>query len=365
MEANGCDINHPDSDVLLPPRKRLLAGLKKQNSESTSRSPQGISNSSSLCGFDARINDLVKSCKNGSSMTLEEIAEAAGSAAAAAAKAASAARAVAEEKSAIAAKAVAAAKSALDLVASFSEDSGMKERNYKKNKLKKHVPVQLLYKKNQPENFREDEELARKLHRAMNSSPRISKHSPGSDVKKHRNKRLKISPINNEQDKIPNGVAMKEGKLSSAHGRDDVAEEADSEGSYDESYIEKSDDKASKSSTSDLIEDNSGEAESSHAKEKHVEASDDTCTNGRKRGRIKQKKLPLSFCSFKDQANPSSSMPASVTPDKSTGNAALPLPLPSVEPKADGILSIEAAPTWKCQDFKVPHCIKQNKAVHS
>jgi hypothetical protein len=33
MDANICDVNHLDADVLLPPRKRLLAGLKKQSSE--------------------------------------------------------------------------------------------------------------------------------------------------------------------------------------------------------------------------------------------------------------------------------------------------------------------------------------------
>ncbi|KAJ6990507.1 hypothetical protein NC653_018922 [Populus alba x Populus x berolinensis] len=33
MEANICDINHLDADVLLPPRKRLLAGFKKQSSD--------------------------------------------------------------------------------------------------------------------------------------------------------------------------------------------------------------------------------------------------------------------------------------------------------------------------------------------
>ena len=29
-----CDVNLLDADVLLPPRKRLLAGLKKQSSDS-------------------------------------------------------------------------------------------------------------------------------------------------------------------------------------------------------------------------------------------------------------------------------------------------------------------------------------------
>ncbi|GAB2282900.1 hypothetical protein Dimus_017435 [Dionaea muscipula] len=327
MEGNGCDINRLDSDVLLPPRKRLLAGLKKQNSVRTPPCPQGISSSSPFFGFGARINDLIKSCENGSSMSLDEIAEAAGSAAAAAAKAASVARAAAEDKSSIAAKAVAAAKSALDLVASFSEESGIGgERNHRKNKLKKHVPVEVLYKKNLPvENCsRTDEELARKLHWAINSSPRISKNlSPGFDTKNHKHKKLKVSPTR-EKDRIPNGVARSRDNVP-------VPREVDSEGSNEDSYIVRLEDKASKSSTSDLIEENSGEAESSPSTKEsiHFEVSDETHTNGRKRGRIKQNKFPFSLlCSFDDQANK---------------------PI-----EADGVLlPIEAAPRWKCQDFKM------------
>ncbi|GAB4847630.1 hypothetical protein Ancab_026691 [Ancistrocladus abbreviatus] len=366
MEANGCDINHPETDVLLPPRKRLLAGLKKQNSET--RCSQENSNSSPLSGFDSRLNNLLKSHKNGSKMSPQEIAEAAGSAAVAAARTAKAARAAAEEKAAIAAKAVAAAKTALDLVASVSEEIGSSDRHQKKNKLKKQVPVQLLYKKYQPvENSRTDEELARRLHRAINSSPRILKHSPGSDTKNHKHKKLKISPINDKV-RFANGITLKEGNCPAGESGDEIGGEMDSKGSNEESYIVKLDDKASKSSTFDQVEINNREAESSQIKERNFDPSDDTITNGRKRGRIKQKKLPLSLCSFKDQANPreelnlSSSMSTRVTTEKSTVDD---LSLPSVEPPSDGVINIEAAPTWKCQDFKVPQCIKQNKAIQS
>lgn len=363
MEANGgCDINHLDNDVLLPPRKRLLAGLKKQNSESkTHNNLQGVSNSNPLHGFESHINELMKSCKNGSRMTLEEIAEAARLAAVAAAKAAAAARAAAEEKSAIAAKAIAAAKSAMDLVASFSDESGVKEKKHKKKKLKKDVPVPLVYKKNQhSENCRTDEELARRLHQVMNSSPRISKHSSGSDSKNPKHKKLKILPTI-ENDRIPDGVPLKEGKIPFECSKDNVARESNAEGSYEEICL-KVDDKASKSSTSDLIQENGTEAESSDMKEKLVDISDGMYTYDRKRGRIKQKKLSLSLFSFKESTNTSSSMSAVVTADKSTGNAS---PLPPAEPNTDGILSTECGPTWKCQDFKVPQGIKQNKPVHS
>ncbi|GMP97060.1 hypothetical protein CsSME_00045461 [Camellia sinensis var. sinensis] len=44
MEANLCDLNHLDSDVLLPPRKWLLAVLKKQNFDANSHHPSASSN---------------------------------------------------------------------------------------------------------------------------------------------------------------------------------------------------------------------------------------------------------------------------------------------------------------------------------
>ncbi|GMH24534.1 hypothetical protein Nepgr_026377 [Nepenthes gracilis] len=365
---NVCDTNHLNADALLPPRKRLLAGLKKQNFESPSQCSQENSNSVSLSRIDARIKSLMESYKNGLNMSLEEITVASGSAAAAAARAAEAARAAAEEKSAIAAKAVAAAKRALDLVASYSEQRSSKERYQKKNKLKKHVPVQLLYKKYQPvKNCRTDEELARKLHRAMNSSPRISKKFPDSDSKNHKHKKLKISSTN-ENGRFPNGISIKEGNCLPTLSRDDKPREIGSEAFIEESGIANLDDKVSKSITPDKIEETSGDAESNQSVEKNFEASDDLCTNGRKRGRIKQKKLSLSLCSFKDQANPRDELnPTSSTSVREATDESVErgLSFPSMGPIADGIQSIGATTTWKCQDFKVSNCMKQNKVVQS
>jgi len=309
-------------------------------------------------------------------MSPEEIAEAAGSAAAIAAKAAEAARAAAEEKAAIAAKAVASAKSALDLVASLSEDMSSRDKHLRKNKLKKHVPVQLLYKKYQPvENCGTDEELARRLHRAMNSSPRISKNSPGSDSKNHKHKKLKISPPS-EKGGTSIGISMRDGnnncnengKLPLACNGDAVEGGIDCEGSNEETYTDKMDDKVSKSSKLDDVEVDSGEAQSSHSKDKTFEPSEDVCINGRKRGRIKQKKLPLSICSFKDQANPkeevnlTNSLLTRARIDKSTARHVSLLP---VETSADNATPIEVAATWKCQDFKVSQCINQDKVMQS
>lgn len=370
MDADECNTNHLDADVRLPPRKRLLAGLKKQScSESTSQCSQENNNpslspspspgpsfsASPLSEFDVRLNNLLRSYKNGSNMSPEEIAQAAGSAAAAASKAAEAARAAAEEKASVAAKAVAAAKSALDLVASISEETSIKGKHQKKNKLKKHVPVQLLYKKYQPvENCGTDEELARRLHRAINSSPRISKHSPGSDSKNHKRKKLKISPPTEKS-----GIANCNG---------DVTEGGmDCEGSNEEPLTVKLDDKMLKSTKPDEVEVNSVEAESSHSKEKTFEASDDVCINGRKRGRIKQKKLPLSICSSKDQANPKDHILTNslLTRAKTDRSAVRHVSLLSLEPPAENVTPVEVGPTWKCQDFKVSQCLNQDKVVHS
>lgn len=390
MDANE-ETNHLDSDALLPPRKRLLAGLKKQScSESTSQSQENNPSPSPspspvspnpLSEFNVRLNNLLTSYKNGSNMSPEEIAKAAGLAAEVAAKAAENARASAEEKAAIAAKAVAAAKNALDLVASISEETSTSrdDRHLRKNKLKKHVPVQLLYKKNQPvENCGTDEELARRLHRAMNSSPRISKHSPGSsDSKNHKHKKLKISPPNEKngigigillRDGHNNGIVHGNGKLPLECNGDAIEEGIDCEGSNEETYTDKMDDKASKSSKLDEVEVDSGEAQSSHSKEKAFEPSEDTCINGRKRGRIKQKKLSLSICSFKDQANPkeevnlTNSLLTRARADKSTARHVSLLP---IESSSDNVTPIEVAPTWKCQDFKVSQCINQDKVVQS
>ncbi|KAJ1381337.1 hypothetical protein SESBI_45247 [Sesbania bispinosa] len=163
---NVCDVNHLDVDVLLPPRKRLLAGLKKQSSDdgdTVAASPSMVvcscvtiseaassSSPSFPSEFEARLKNLLSSHSNNPNLTPEEVVEASKAAVVNATKAAKVARAAAEEKVEIAAKAIVAANSTLDLVASFSEEAVSKETNLKKNKLKKHLPVQLLYKKYQP-----------------------------------------------------------------------------------------------------------------------------------------------------------------------------------------------------------------------
>ncbi|KAI3813675.1 hypothetical protein L1987_18404 [Smallanthus sonchifolius] len=303
MEGNVCGVNHLDSDVLLPPRKRLLACLKKQNSyvKANSNSP---STCKSLDQLDARISCLLKAHLSSDNPSQEEIVAASRAAAEVAVKAAMVARAAAREKAAIAAKAMAAAKKALELVANVDdgqEISSSAERELKDSKTKKQVDVQMLYDNKKPwlENGKtDDEELARKLHQAINSSPRISKCGVSSDVKNNKHKKLKTS----ENGRISNDSIVGEEVVNT---------------------------------TKSKLENGS----------KAKCGNDDVTTFGKKRGRMKQKKLPLSICHYRDQANPKEDVtcrsPLSVGPTSAS----------------------ERGPLWKCQAFKAPACVKQNKVM--
>ena len=380
--ANVCDVNQLDADVLLPPRKRLLAGLKKQSSESdATASPSPVaascittvaspSSTSFSSEFEARLKNLLNCHSNNPNITPEEVAEASRKAAVTATKAAKAARVAAEEKAAIAAKAVAVAKNALDLVASFSEESiNNKERNLKKNKSKKHVPVQLLYKNNKPiENCRKDEELARKLHRAMNSSPRISKNSPKSDSKSSRSKRPRSSSsFEMTEGSECGGVPVGQDCLSLNNSHTAVGKN-DSEGSNQEVCSSKKDKTVIKYDRSSKIEIVNGEAKSSQSKPKNCVDSHSPPI-GKKRGRTKLKKLPLSICTSKDKAQPREEIKvrrsSSLTEMNTDNQHVHTIPVFPVEAPTERTMPIEATSTWKCQDFKVPACIKQNKAVQS
>ncbi|XP_028776688.1 uncharacterized protein LOC114733396 [Neltuma alba] len=376
---NGCDANHLDGDVLLPPRKRLLAGLKKQSSDgdpaaspslpaasSVITSEVACPSSVSVSGeFEARLKHILNSHSNNPNLTPEEIAEASKTAAEAATKAAESARAVAEEKAARAAKAVATAKSALDLVASISEEAITKDRNLKKNKLKKHLPVQLLYRKNQPmESCTKDEELARKLHRAMNSSPRISKNSPNSDSKGNKHKKPKSSSSFEITEVSDAGMAVGQDCLSLNNGHASGGKNG-YEVSIQEACSNKEDKKGGRNDKSSQMEIYNGEAESSQSKEK---ISEDLSPTGKKRGRVKLKKLPLSICTSKDKAHPKEERrdgSSSLSDINADTDALVNIPLFQVESSTERVIPIEATSMWKCQEFKAPACIKQNKVVQS
>ncbi|XP_071702995.1 uncharacterized protein [Rutidosis leptorrhynchoides] len=315
MKGDVCDVNRLDSDVLLPPRKRLLAGLKKQNSDiignsNGSSNSQSPSSCSSLNELDSRISYLLKAHLSNDNPSQEEIVAASKAAAEVAVKVATSARAAAQEKAIIAAKAMAAAKKALELVASIDDEDHHQdslvsaEQQLKKNKSKKQVELQMLYTGKKPmlENGKvDDEDLARKLHQSINSSPRISKTVvEPSDVKTPEHKKLKTSVISE------NGIISP----SSNHEGENITKENGP---------------------------------------KVKAGDDDVTTSGRKRGRMKQKKLPLSICHDRDQAI-----------IKEDGTLKSPL---SVGPASSSV--VDKSSLWKCQSFKAHACVKQNKVMQS
>ncbi|KAI5683950.1 hypothetical protein M9H77_05178 [Catharanthus roseus] len=387
MENNNSDANHLDADVLLPPRKRLLAGLKRQNSDVNSSTPS-TSNVGGI-DFNTRMNNLLKSHLGNPNLSNEEIVEASRLTAIEAAKAARVARAVAEEKAAKAVKAVAAAKSALELVASI-EESANRERYLKKNKMKKHVAVQTLYNKPKGSySCRTDEELARKLHRAINSSPRISQNASASDSKRH--KKLKGASYP-EKAAAKQGATTLEGNQSLASNGDGVVADIVDHGcSLEEAYMDKVDLNIPKFNKSDGVRMNSEQVlKSNKSDQSNMEdeeggivvlddekddEDDDDSSIGRKRGRMKQKKLPLSICSNRDQVSPkediikSKNLPStgggsrSINATTSTSKS-----LFNVGPSGagDSVIPVERTSSlWKCQSFKAPACVKQNKVMQS
>lgn len=336
MESNLCDGNHSDSNVLLPPRKRLLAGFKKRNSNCSHESPSTCNGKGA---FDTRIDTLLKYHLKNPNLSLKEIVEESSRAAEEAVKVAVAARAVAKDKEVVAAKAMARAKSVLELVEDISDEVCSHDRHLKKNKMKKHLPVKMLYNKHgNAGNCKTDEELALRLHHAMNSSPRITKSSVSSNLKSKKHKRVKSLSIGEGSKVTING-----------HGESET-EETDSEDLMGEGRICVSE------NTSNWNKDESlkivnGEAESS---QRSLESSDDLSSFGRKRGRMKQKKLPLSICSFRDLANASEEMKSkgALLSEENIGknNAA-----PSfVGARPDSMMAAKPASMWKCKASRHP-----------
>ncbi|XP_075484834.1 uncharacterized protein LOC142524666 [Primulina tabacum] len=337
MEANACDVNHLDTGSLLPPRKRLLAELKRQNSNVNSHVPS--TSSSGVIECDSHLNNMLRSQLINSNLSIEGIVETSRIAATEAAKVAEAARANAEYKAAKAAKAMAAAKLALELVDILSDTMADEEKCLKKYKMKKHVPVQALYSKNKEmPNCRTDEELAHKLHQVINSSPRILKNSSGSDTILLKHKKLKSSFFSNKPSIV----------TSNSNG---VVAEVKTEGPIKEIDIIMVDLNLSKSEKDDQPRASNREEwrpiKTDHFKLKNDEAetlplkdpfSESMDSIGKKRGRINQKKLPLSLCNIRDQTCPQEKL---------------------------NLLSVEEASTWKCRAFKTTASVKQNKVMQS
>lgn len=329
------EMNQLDCDSHLPPRKRLLAGFKRLNGSSSSSSPSpsafassssasnsnGSSSSSASTNVQTHLDNLLASrySINDQNQSPEELVEAARSAAALAVKAAKAARAIANEKALISAKAIAAAKRALELVESFPQEAmsadDCKERSLKKNKQKKHVPVDFLYSKAQLRRDEEDD-LAPRLDRAIdNKYPRVLRSC------------VENGQINKKHKKNKNVVEVGSSSMN------DIAGVVDSDSSYEGLVLNR---KASKAALEP------DEADSTPGKDKTEEESNSL---GKRRGRVKLKKLPLSVCNSRGQENGSSS---------------------AAQQPESGVIPIkQGSSSWKCQDIKAPECGKQSKAVRS
>lgn len=367
MEDNACDINHLDSDVLLPPRKRLLAGLKKQNSDVNPCTLSPPVDDIMGFEFDIRLNNLLKFHSGDCNRSIEEIVEASRVAALKAVELAKAARVVAEEKAVKAAEAMAAARSAMELVATVSGEVTGRDKYSKKNKVKKHVPVQTLYNKHKgTKSCRTDEDLARTLSRTINSSPKISKNST-SDCRNQKHKRLKNSSPS-ENAKLLNGSASWEGNrpstsngisISGIKGANGPSQEKDltrvdlSIAKFDKADLRKMENgELSQSRKDDCLNMQNGKGEPMNSKEKFGESPDDICNIGKKKGRMKQKKLPLGSCSFRDKVNPQKDMNSK---SASSPNEKINKATAIDEP----VFAVERSSTWKCEAFKAPACVKQ------
>uniref|UniRef100_A0A3Q7FI85 Uncharacterized protein n=2 Tax=Solanum lycopersicum TaxID=4081 RepID=A0A3Q7FI85_SOLLC len=294
MEGNTCDINHLDSDVLLPPRKRLLVGLKKQNFDDNPCSPSSSTDDVTEFEFDMRLNNLLKFHSDDCNRSIEEIVEASKVAALKAVELAKAARAVAEEKAVKASEAMAAAKSAMELVATVSGEVTDRDK-YSKKKKKKN-------KYKGTENCTTDEELARMLSRTINSSPRISKNST-SNLRNQKHKRLKRSSLS-ENAKHQNGRTSWEANRPSTSNGIDIAGNKASNGPSKEKELIRIDSSVAKFNKADLRKMENGKGEPMNSKEEFGESPNDICNVDKKKGRMKQKMLPLSNCSLRDKVNP-------------------------------------------------------------
>ncbi|GJM97381.1 hypothetical protein PR202_ga14304 [Eleusine coracana subsp. coracana] len=338
-----------DLNTHLPPRKRLLAGLRTAASALDADPPPSPPAATDLA---ARLREMAIAA-NASSSSPEEMIEAARAAATAAADAAAAARAAAAEKAAVAAKARAAARAAMEFLDSFSRSGSSRNNNglqLKVRSRKKHVQVKLLYKPNgrvegrgavldappnKPRRRREpDQDVARTLHRAVNSSPRISPAGP---------KRPRSTPRDE---------ADASNVSSSAHAPTQVAELPNGRKSGDTTVPlfkhEVPDDGAENSSKNATKSSDNGDAVGS--------------LNAARKVKIKRKELLL------NQNTNTSKETQPVVPgeSKSNGNGVEKCVNPAdTKAPVDGLAPLKITSIWKFKKFKTSHCSSDSKVLHN
>ncbi|KAG8074542.1 hypothetical protein GUJ93_ZPchr0006g45074 [Zizania palustris] len=312
----------------------------------------------------ARLRQMMGSA-NSSSSSPEEIVEAARSAASAAAGAAAAARATAAEKAAVAAKARAAARAAMEFLDSISRPGTSRNGlQLKVKSRKKHVQLKFLYKPNgrpegrgttgdpsKPRRRKEsDEEIARKLHRAMNSSPRISFTGP---------KRPRT--IGGE-----NGGVVDACNGASAHLPIEVS------GITDGCSLGQSSETPAPFFKHKGLDDDKGS--SAHAAKSRDIAGGGTGVGHLSAGRkvkIKRKELLLNQHNSKDTEETKETEPSidsiryNEGHEPKSNGADKGLNLADAKRPGDGLVPMKITSVWKFKKFKTSHCSSDSKMLHN
>ncbi|XP_074571475.1 uncharacterized protein LOC141828026 [Curcuma longa] len=312
-----------DANNYLPPRKRLLAELRRENSEFDYLPPVPF-----LPGdLGVRLRDVV----NSPDSTPEKIIEVSKSVALAATEIAVAARKTAIEKAAAATKAKADAKDALLFLDSMKRKCRKICPN--KNKVrKKCIPIKLLYKTCHPSGSHEtdEEELARKLHHTMNnSSPRISNHK-------------EKQALNTGREVLCNGDVVYD---ENAFNAESITTRNNSEG------------KIVVCSKADDFEE---EEEFGHRTKTQQNESVFRPVAGSRKVRIKRKKLPSSQCNFRDKAELKQLPPSeNLSPSKKESNldsAESNMSSDDTEVIPDGGVPLKITSSWKCKKIRASQC---------
>lgn len=379
------EMEPSDLNTHLPPRKRLLAGLRTAAPACDTAEPLP----SPLASGDlaSRLREMALAA-NASASSPEEMIEAARAAATAAADAAVAARAAAAEKAAVAAKARAAARAAMELLESFSKAGGASRNGlqFKVKSRKKHVQVKMLYRPNgtvgdapKPRRRKQsDEEIARNLHRAMNSSPRISYTGPP----KRPRSAASDAKDGITSDVVNGGLAGEACNGSSIH----VPIEAD--GGLPNGCLEGKSSERSVPLIKDDGPGDAGEDSSRHTANSGGDIADNGAGIGNlsagRKVKIKRKELLLNQHSGRETEEPKESekpkeMELSVhsiglDESKSNGNGKSKLNENGTEQLAspadtkgpgDGVAPMKITSVWKFKKLKTSHCSSDSKVLHN
>ncbi|CAM0144932.1 unnamed protein product [Urochloa decumbens] len=351
--------SNPQVNTHLPPRKRLLAGLRTAATSCDATEPLP----SSLASGDliARLREMALAA-NASGSSPEEMIEAARVAAEAAAASAVAACAAAAEKAAVAAKARAAARAAMEFLDSFSMTGTSRNGlQFKVKSRKKHVQVKTLYRPNgslgdapKPRRRKQsDEEIARNLHRAMNSSPRISNTGPPKRPR---------GTASNGKDRAAPG----EGGGDACNGSTHAPVEAGSglpngcsEGKSSETTVPMFKHEGPH---------NGGDNPSRHAAKSSGDVTDNGVGTGNlsaaRKVMIKRKELVLNQHNNKETEP--SVQPIGQDESKANGNETEKHGSPAdAKAPGDGVVPMKITSVWKFKKLKTSHCSSDSKVLHN